>query len=438
MIRRSIALIQLATVALLLSGTVLGQGQPSGEYGSIAIGQQISGTLAAIPDPDSLVYHTYVVAVPAGTPSLTITVQGDGADLDLAVKAGSPILDYEDVDYIDVTESPNPSYTVQNPPQGSIYIDVLNLLPNPASYTLSVTGAAAATTPGGNPLTPQGQNPLAPTQADPFAGTYVGDSLTVIVQAAAGQYSGQLELSGQVYPFTATVSGNVLSGNFSAGGQSYPFVATLQGDTLIVESGGSTYNTLRQGGNPLGTAPAPALDNSPVIAQGTVANLTQDNALAFIEALEFSLQQAGYAYTFTDADYQQLLQVIVQAYPQAEQQEQAVLAQAREIWSRVQVNWAAASLAEQREFVLGVFVLAFGEEYVNQLLGQAGGGGGGGSGGGGACTDIDSCMSAYADPGTMQDTMNAQGCWAAAGCTDYDAGSDTFTYEEPYIPPTDY
>ena len=132
--------------------TASSAGTPSGEYGSIAVGQQVTGTIAAIPDADSLVYHTYVVEVPAGTPSLTITVQGNGADLDLAVKVGSPITGYGDgeVDHLDVSEEPNPSYVIQNPAPGPVYIDVLNLLPNAADYSVSVSGGGStvgATTP---------------------------------------------------------------------------------------------------------------------------------------------------------------------------------------------------------------------------------------------------------------------------------------------------
>ncbi len=97
----------------------------------------------------------------------------------------------------------------------------------------------------------------------------------------------------------------------------------------------------------------------------------------------------------------------------------------------MQANWVTASEADQREFIVGMFVIAFGEEAVQQAMGSTGGGGG--AAGGGACSDIDSCMSAYADPETLNDSMNAQSCWAAAGCTDYDAGSNDFFYEEPII-----
>ena len=102
--------------------------------------------------------------------------------------------------------------------------------------------------------------------------------------------------------------------------------------------------------NPLGGASAPN-PNDPVVAQGSYGSLTQDNALAFIEALEFSLQQVGYNYVFTDVDRQQLLQALIQNYPQGQPSDQAILAQARQVWTQVQANWPAADEASKMEEV---------------------------------------------------------------------------------------
>ena len=418
------------TLTLLFSlvGPALAQGTPSGEYGQVGIGQPISGVMTAATD-EQIVFHTYVVTVAAGTPNLTIKLSGDGADLDLAVKFGTPILDYNDVDHLDTSDEPNPSYTVIDPPAGVIYIDVLNLVPQAAAYQLNVTvGAAAA-------------NPFSPTTdaLDPFIGTFEGEGLSVTVTGGSGQYQGQLVLDGQSFPFVASSGGELMEGTFQSGGQSYPFVATLQGEILYVESGGGLYATVRSGdavappppSNPLGgngaTVPNP---NDPVIAQGSYGTLTQDNALAFIEALEFSLQQVGYTSTFSAADRQQLLQALTQNYAQGEPSDQAVLAQARLVWNQVQNNWTVASDADKRQFIIGVFILAFGPEAVQQAMGT--GGGGAGAAGGGVCNDIDTCISAYSDPEAYQDTVNAQSCWAAAGCSDYDPGSNDFTYEPSY------
>ncbi|HZW28737.1 MAG TPA: hypothetical protein VFF08_09785 [Trueperaceae bacterium] len=177
------------------------------------------------------------------------------------------------------------------------------------------------------------------------------------------------------------------------------------------------------GGGALGGArPAPQA-GSPVIATGQHASLTEDDAAAFIEALEFVLGQLGYAYTFTPTDRAQALQAIALSFPTLPQADQVVLSQARSIWERVRVSWAAATPAEQQEFALGVLVLAFGEETVRQWVGTGGGGGGGG-----ACTTFEDCVGGYVDGDTWTDTFNAQGCWAAAGCEGYDPSTGTFDY----------
>lgn len=172
----------------------------------------------------------------------------------------------------------------------------------------------------------------------------------------------------------------------------------------------------------LGEATQPG-DGSPVVATGQFGTLTQDDAAAFIEALEFVLAQIGYAYTFTEAERAQALQAIAQNYPQLTQVEQATLSQARNIWERVKVNWATAPAADQREFAVGVLVLAFGEETVAQWAGSGGGGGGG------TCTTFEDCTGSVLDGQAWSDTFNAQSCWAAAGCNSFDASTGTFDYD---------
>lgn len=179
------------------------------------------------------------------------------------------------------------------------------------------------------------------------------------------------------------------------------------------------------GGGALGAgAPAPQ-SSSPVLATGAYAQLTRDDALAFIEALEFVLAQMGYAYTFTDADRAEALRALAQNYPTLDQTDQVVLSQARAIWERVRANWHAATAAEQQEFAVGVLVLAFGEQNVAQWAGSGRGGGGGGQ-----CTTFEDCTSAYVGGSSWSDTFDAQSCWAAAGCESYDPVGG-FTYDDP-------
>jgi hypothetical protein len=105
---------------------------PSGEYGAVPIGGSVEGVLAALVEQGGVVYHTYTVSVPAPGP-VTISVEGFGSDLDLALKFGAPILDYRDVDHLDTSEDGNPTFTFQAPAAGVLYVDVLNLLPAAAS-----------------------------------------------------------------------------------------------------------------------------------------------------------------------------------------------------------------------------------------------------------------------------------------------------------------
>ncbi len=161
-----------------------------------------------------------------------------------------------------------------------------------------------------------------------------------------------------------------------------------------------------------------------MIATGQYASLTQDDAAAFIEALEFVLAQMGYAYAFTPAERTQAVQAMAQSFPSLTQPEQVVLSQARAVWERVRANWSTASTEDQQEFAVGVLVLAFGEETVAQWVGASGGGGGGG----GQCTTFEDCTAGYVDGDTWSDTFNTQGCWAAAGCEGYDTSTGTFDY----------
>lgn len=290
-----------------------------------------------------------------------------------------------------------------------------------------------------NPLGARSGNPLAQQeQPDLFAGTFTGEGLTLSLEPAEEQYAGQLEFGGNRYEVVAVADGDTLTGGFQVAGDTFTFTATLAGATLTLSSDGASYRLQKQGGaaNPLaGGAANPAGgsqgSSSPVLAQGQHASLTQDSALAFIEALEFSLEQVGYAYTFSEAERQQMFQEMVRAYPQASQEEQVIMASAREIWDETQAGWPSASDEDKRAFILAVFVLAFGEETVQQWVGPGGSGGQGQALGGSQCSSFEDCTSSFVDESTWTDTFNTQSCWASAGCGGYDTSTDTFYYDEP-------
>ena len=162
-------------------------GEPSGEYGTVVLGSSTQGVIAAAP-ADDVTFHGYSVDIPAGLSSLTINLSGDDADLDLAVKLGAPISNYDEVDYLDVTEEPNPSYTVSNPPAGLVYLDVINLQSSPADYVLSVVGE-----PTGNPLGSSPANPTNPLAPGPLSVSGTGSTTVgalLVGQTATGRLQG--------------------------------------------------------------------------------------------------------------------------------------------------------------------------------------------------------------------------------------------------------
>jgi len=292
--------------------------------------------------------------------------------------------------------------------------------------------------------------------AQDFTGTFVTTVTTgavaVELTMAGDKLTGNIRVPGMELALEGYVVDGVGVGYASSASGTLMFEAYLQGDTLglyvfemdaagtplletaieliLDRTSAASPNTQAGVGGP----PAPratgavAAAPSEVLATGAYATLTRDNALAFIEALEFVLGEIGYAYSFTDAERSQMLEAIAASFPAADQVDQVVMAQSREIWKRVRVNWPAASQAEQREFALGVLIIAFGEETVRSWVGRDGGGGQA-LGQGGACTSFEDCTSGLVDEQTWSDTNNAQGCWAAAGCSGFDAATGSFDYD---------
>jgi len=309
-----------------------------------------------------------------------------------------------------------------------------------------------------------------------FVATFVALASAASVAAAqglAGTFDGQIDAGSVQVEFV--VSGAVVTGTLTGPGLTFSlegrlsgqdgfgtvytaagtaaFEAYVQGDTLglylfEVDAGGApvpgtVIEMMLTRRSPVST-PAPSAAAQPStkfkpaapiaaapdwsLATGSYATLTQDNALAFLEAFEFVLAQIGYAYQFTDVERQELLSAIAQNFPAADRMDQLVMADARNIWERVATNWPVASETAKREFALGVLILAFGEEAVGAWAGPTGAAGGGRPLGGGNCATFEDCTSSFVDEQTWSDTFNAQGCWAAAGCGGFDAATNSFDY----------
>jgi len=110
---------------------------------------------------DDLSFHAYYVDVPAGSTRLTIVLDAD-ADLDIAVKFGSPTDRFSDKDrggdwdYRDIgTQNPT-TLVIDQPAAGRWFVDVLNVLGagQNGNYVLSFAteGGGAAPAPGPAPV----------------------------------------------------------------------------------------------------------------------------------------------------------------------------------------------------------------------------------------------------------------------------------------------
>lgn len=170
------------------------------------------------------------------------------------------------------------------------------------------------------------------------------------------------------------------------------------------------------GGNLPAPQPASPGGGGQVLAQGAGGALTEDGVAAYIEALEFCLNQVGQPTQFDAQTRAQIAQAMVQSYPNLAIEDQQGLAQARAIWTEYAQGWGQLPVDEKREFAYAILALAYGEQMASQAVGYDQGGGGGGAGGGEAYyPEVNA-------PGTTD-------CWASAGCTGYDGATDSYSYE---------
>ena len=149
-----------------------------------------------------------------------------------------------------------------------------------------------------------------------------------------------------------------------------------------------------------------------VVAQGAGGALTEDGVAAYIEALEFCLNEVGQPTRFDPQTRAQIGQALVRSFPNLAIEDQQGLAQARAIWTEYAQGWAQLPLDEKREFTYAILALAYGEQMAAQAVGYDQGGGGGG----------EAYYPEVNAPGTTD-------CWASAGCTGYDAATDSYSYE---------
>jgi len=284
---------------------------------------------------------------------------------------------------------------------------------------------------------------VAAAAASDLTGTYsvpnaTGGVLTVeLRQDPDGTLRGRIASEGAEFPLEGRVDDDGYAvGRVQAPGGVLAFEAETDGAILVFAFGeigfdgdldweaATEWTLTREGAAPVGAADdaeeavaAPA--DGDVLAQGAHGALTRDAALAFHEALVFSLRQLGAADLAAQVDVPTFLAQVAQAYPAAPPDVQTELASARAIWNRVQEAWPTLAPQQQLEIVHAVVELALGPQAATQLTGLTSGGTGGArSGGSGGVPGFD-----------VNPSYEGQGCWAAAGCGGYEtSGGDVVDY----------
>lgn len=118
------------------------------------------------------------------------------------------------------------------------------------------------------------------------------------------------------------------------------------------------------------SADANGLLGQPSMQQQKPILLTRDAGDAYIEALEFCLQQVGKPVRFSAADKQQMISKLHQGFSTLPLEARIKLSQAREIWTQYRNAWPSLSLEEKRAFGFDVLSLAYGDAAAYKALGM--------------------------------------------------------------------
>jgi hypothetical protein len=167
-----------------------------------------------------------------------------------------------------------------------------------------------------------------------------------------------------------------------------------------------------------GGTPPPASD-SEVLAEGVGGAFTRDAADAYIEALEFTLGELGQATTFDAGERGQIHGALAAGFADLPAEVQVDLANARPLWTQYRSAWSTLAPQAKQDFAYYILALAYGEQAAAQALGLSAGDAEE-SGGDGYRPSVDDLLGSV--PGTTD-------CWSSAGCTGYDPGTGTYTYE---------
>ncbi len=120
------------------------------------------------------------------------------------------------------------------------------------SFQRQVHGASVGGAhPGAEPPRTEARPSTATT--DPYLGLYRDAQMTVVLEGGGGRYTGHIEANGQRYPVQLEASGQELVGTFQVGPDRFDVRIALQGETLVVRTGGATYQLARQPSGPAGS-----------------------------------------------------------------------------------------------------------------------------------------------------------------------------------------
>lgn len=127
------------------------------------------------------------------------------------------------------------------------------------------------------------------------------------------------------------------------------------------------------------TIPMHAQSNS-ILATGVGGQLSMDAANAYVDALQFCLQQIGDPTVIDAQTRQMIINNMSTAYATLPADTQAELANARAVLNQYQASWNYISLQQKQEFGYSVLSLMYGEQAAAEAVGWSSGGGyGGGS-----------------------------------------------------------
>ncbi|MFC1772455.1 hypothetical protein ACFL3A_03775 [Pseudomonadota bacterium] len=117
--------------------------------------------------------------------------------------------------------------------------------------------------------------------------------------------------------------------------------------------------------------PVVATDQDPhrVIAKGNAGSLTVDAFDAYYEALVFCLGEIGQPTHFSDAQKQQMQQVMVTGFLALPAETQQALANARTTWTQYRTAWPILNIDQKKAFAFDVLSLAYGDAAASQALG---------------------------------------------------------------------